>query len=75
MLLTAERAVKRGPPFVDVRRGTVAATRMKDQTWGAIAFWVATILRWAFWVAGVMVVLQLALFAMGGGPLWLLWQN
>ena len=44
---------------------------MKDETWGALAWWTATILKWVFYVAAVLVLLQLLYFAIGGhAPIW-----
>jgi hypothetical protein len=52
---------------------------MKDETWGALAWWITTILKWTFCVAGVLVLLQLLYIAIGGhAPIWVLlplWRN
>ena len=46
---------------------------MKDETWGAIAGWTATILKWAFYIVAVVVLLQLLYIAVGGhAPIWVL---
>ena len=46
---------------------------MKDDTWGALAWWIATILKWVFLVAGVLVLLQLLYIVLGGhAPIWVL---
>jgi hypothetical protein len=43
---------------------------MKDQTWGAIAWWVVTILKWALWIVLILGVLQLAFSYIGGHSIW-----
>jgi hypothetical protein len=45
---------------------------VKDETWGQIAWWVATILKWALWIALVLVGLQAAYLLIGGhAPIWI----
>lgn len=39
---------------------------MKDENWGRLAWWVATILKWALRIALVLIGLQLAYLAVGG---------
>jgi hypothetical protein len=49
---------------------------LKDETWGAIAWWVATILKWAFWIVVVLIGLQLAYIGIGGHrPIWSAFRN
>ena len=45
---------------------------MQDETWGALAWWFATILKWVFLTVAGMIVLQIAYFLIGGHrPFWL----
>lgn len=43
---------------------------MKDQTWGAIAWWVVTILKWTVWIVLILGVLQLVFSYVGGHSIW-----
>jgi hypothetical protein len=44
---------------------------MKDETWGAIAWWLATIVKWIFCTVAVLALLQLLYIAIGGhAPIW-----
>ena len=48
---------------------------MKDETWGALAWWTATILKWAALIVLAMIGLQVAYFLVGGHrPFWLFWR-